>query len=194
METIRFTREQADQLAGFLTGEQWPFHSTVVQRPRVLRQVAEGHWDGPSARTFWLREAGNPVGVVRLFDLDDGTPLFDLRVAGAWRGRGIGSAAVRWLTRYLFTELPEINRIEATTRHDNHAMRAVLRRNGYVKEAHYRQAWPDQHGAPHDGVGYAVLRRDWLTGATTPVRWSDEGCGGTGSRPATSRQANWPGW
>lgn len=56
-------------------------------------------------------------------------------------------------------------------------MRSVLRRNGYVKEAHYRQAWPapdgSPHSSPHDGVGYAILRSDWRGGTTTPVRWAD---------------------
>jgi RimJ/RimL family protein N-acetyltransferase len=52
-------------------------------------------------------------------------------------------------------------------------MRIVLRRNGYVKEAHYRQAWPGQDGSRHDGIGYAIHRSDWRSGTTTPVHWDD---------------------
>nr|WP_240506835.1 GNAT family protein [Thermoactinospora rubra] len=113
--------------------------------------------------------------MLRLQDLADDTPVFDLRVRQAHRGRGLGAAAVTWLTRYLFTELPGIRRIEGTTRQDNHAMRAVFRRCGYAKEAHYRQAWPGPDGKVYDSVGYAILRSDWLAGTVTPPHWDDEG-------------------
>jgi RimJ/RimL family protein N-acetyltransferase len=80
--------------------------------------------------------------LIRLLDLADDTPMFDLRLRAACRGAGLGTHAVRWLTASLFTELPGIRRIEGTTRQDNAAMRRVFRKCGYVKEAHYRQAWP----------------------------------------------------
>lgn len=55
-------------------------------------------------------------------------------------------------------------------------MRRVLRACGYVKEAHYRDAWHTVEEADVwlDGVAYAILRRDWLNDTTTPVRWDDE--------------------
>jgi hypothetical protein len=91
--------------------------------------------------------------------------MFDLRLRSAYRGRGIGTAAVRWLTGHLFTELPEVRRIEATTRSDNMAMRRVLGKCGYALEARYRQAWPVPGGGPpRDAVGYAILRSDWTAG------------------------------
>lgn len=162
----RFTPDQAEELADFLTSSDWPFHSRIPDRSTILRQMADGYWDGPSARTFWIHRSG----VVRLFDLDDGTPLFDLRIAASERGRGLGSKAVEWLTRYLFEALPT-NRIEATTRVDNRAMRKILEKHLYVLEARYRQTWPDQEGVLHDGVGYAILRSDWENGSVTPVSW-----------------------
>lgn len=81
---------------------------------------------------------------------------------------------MRWLTSYLFTEFPGIRRIEGTTRQDNHAMRRTFRRCGYVKEAHYRQAWPAPGGRVYDAVGYAILRSDWQSGTITPPEWDDE--------------------
>ena len=36
----------------------------------------------------------------------------------------------------VFTEFPDIDRIEGTTRQDNRAMRRTFIRCGYVKEAH----------------------------------------------------------
>ena len=34
------------------------------------------------------------------------------------------------------------DRVEGTTREDNHAMRRVFDKTGYVQEAHYREARP----------------------------------------------------
>jgi RimJ/RimL family protein N-acetyltransferase len=175
IEFRRFTVAGTDALAEFLSAEEWPFHAVPRVDPEdVRRRAADGYYDGPSARTFWIIADGSTVGMVRLFDLDDGAPLFDVRLRSASRRRGIGSQAVAWLTAYLFTELPEINRIEATTRHDNHAMRHILRTHGYAKEAHYRQSWPAPDGTLHDTVAYAILRHDWQTGTVTQPNFADE--------------------
>jgi hypothetical protein len=72
---------------------------------------------------------------------------------------------VRWLTAYLFAELPSVHRIEATTRADNRPMRRVLGKCGYEREARYRQAWPVPDGPPKDAFGYAILRTDPGAGA-----------------------------
>lgn len=175
VEFRRFAVEEADALARFLAGETWPHHaSPEVDQDTVRSQVAHGHYESADTRTFWVIAAGVAVGVVRLFDLADATPMFDLRVRAADRGKGVGLRSVRWLTDHVFTEFPSAERIEATTRQDNHAMRAVLRRCGYAKEAHYRRSWPGRNGARHDAVGYAVLRDDWATGTVTPPDLDDE--------------------
>lgn len=59
-------------------------------------------------------------------------------------------------------------------------MRRTFRTCGYVKEAHYRQAWPGPAGTAYDAVGYAILRSDWQAGTITPPQWDDE--------PATSSE------
>ena len=101
--------------------------------------------------------------------------MFDLRIRARYRRRGLGVQAVRWLTGYLFAEFPDIRRIEANTRKDNIAMRRTLLSCGYVKEAHYRDAWPSfENATVYDGVGYAMLRRDWDSGTTTLPEWDDE--------------------
>ncbi|MCK2214903.1 GNAT family N-acetyltransferase [Actinomadura sp. ATCC 31491] len=174
IEFTRFTAADAGALADFLTGEDWPYHAGVQDREAVRRRAAAGGYDDAENRTFWIVADGERAGLVRLQDLADDTPMFDLRVRAAHRGRGIGTAAVAWLTRYLFAELPGVRRVEGTTRQDNHAMRAAFRRNGYVKEAHYRRAWPAPDGARHDAVGYAILREDLESGEITPVAWDDE--------------------
>jgi RimJ/RimL family protein N-acetyltransferase len=141
-----------DELVRFLTAEEWPFHVHPKPDPSEIKL----HPD-----TYWITE--DRLGVVRLMDLDDGTPLFDLRVSAKARGRGVGRHAVRWLTSHIFTNYAT-NRIEGTTREDNHAMRRVFDRTGYVQEARYREAWPGPDRV-YDAVGYAILRREWLSGA-----------------------------
>lgn len=50
-------------------------------------------------------------------------------------------------------------------------MRKVLEKCGFVKEAHYRQSWPDKNGNKIDTVGYGILRKDWESGEKTTVYW-----------------------
>ncbi|MEU6082616.1 GNAT family protein [Streptomyces sp. NPDC047108] len=171
----RCLASDADDLVAFLTGDRWPYHSSATVDAREARRwIAEGRFDSDETRSFWVTSGDDSMGLIRLMDLGDDTPLFDLRILGRYRGRGVGARAVAWLTPYLFTAFPEIGRIEGTTRQDNVAMRRIFRRCGYVKEAHYREAWPAEGGALHDAVGYAVLRRDWHSGTVTPPDWNDE--------------------
>ncbi|MEV5891985.1 GNAT family N-acetyltransferase [Nonomuraea fuscirosea] len=174
VEFSRFSPDEADALVDFLVGEEWPFHASVQEETAIRRRVADGVYDDADNRTFWLVADGERAGLVRLQDLTDGTPMFDLRIRAAWRGRGLGAVALKWLTAYLFEQFPEFIRIEGNTRQDNRAMRTVFRRCGYVKESHYRDAWPSPGGPVYDSVGYAILRRDWVSGTTTLPNWDDE--------------------
>jgi RimJ/RimL family protein N-acetyltransferase len=170
------TGADRDELARFLGEHRWPFHVRERVGPaEAAEMVVAWDLDGGDSRAWWLELDGQVVGLLRVEDLDTwGDPSWDLRIAEGHRGAGIGTAAVRWLAGEVFGGWPGVGRIEAQTRRDNLAMRAVLRRCGYVKEAHYRRAWPDQHGAVHDGIGYALLRQDWERGTTTPVDWNGD--------------------
>lgn len=170
----QFERSQADDLARFLASEEWPFHAGPRQTPATAHaRISSGEFDGDHDRTYWIVGDGKRIGMLHVEDLGDGNPLFDLRLRSRHRGMGIGTAAVTWLTTTLFSEFPELNRIEATTRQDNVAMRRVLLKCGFVKEAHYRQEWPSEDGTLHDCIGYGILRGDWANGVTTPVDWDD---------------------
>jgi RimJ/RimL family protein N-acetyltransferase len=165
-----------DALAQFLSAHRWPFHARARLAPAEAGELVGG-WDldGKGCRAWWLERDGLVVGLLRVDDLDSPwDPSWDLRIAEGHRGTGLGTAAVRWLAGEVFGGWPGVRRIEAQTRRDNRAMRTVLRRCGYVKEAHYRRGWPAQDGAVHDGIGYALLREDWEHGTTTPVDWDDE--------------------
>jgi RimJ/RimL family protein N-acetyltransferase len=169
-----FVAEHAQALVDFLTGDPWPFHANSrEQAPDVRQRVAAGYYDSDASKSFWIVEQGQRIGFVALEDLDDGGPMFDIRISAVARGRGHGTHAVRWLTEHIFTTWPTVTRIEAVTRQDNRAMRAVLVRCGFAKESHYRDAWPAAEGAVYDSVGYAILRRDWLTGEVSPPQWED---------------------
>ncbi|MCG7421443.1 GNAT family N-acetyltransferase [Micrococcus sp. ACRRV] len=160
-----------DALVALLTENVWPFH----MRPRITRSEAEealdgGAWEDEDHRTLWIEhpEHGR-VGVVRLDELTDPTPLFDLRVTERFRGRGLGAPILTALTRLVFETMPAVGRFEGQTREDNVPMLRTFRRAGWVKEAHYRRGWPVEGGEPLASVAYAVLRQDWETGTTTPV-------------------------
>jgi RimJ/RimL family protein N-acetyltransferase len=170
----RWTPADAGPLADFLAGGDWPWHGGGRSRDAIVAGAASGEYDSDSERTFWITQQGERIGLIHLWDLADPTPMFDLRVRAADRGRGVGTHALAWLTEYVFGPFHQVIRIEATTRQDNVDMRRAMRRAGYVKESHYRGAWPGPGDTVYDAVGYAILRRDWLAGTSTPVHWDDE--------------------
>jgi RimJ/RimL family protein N-acetyltransferase len=160
---------EAEALVAWLSREEWPFHGSRRPEPaRVRGWLEAGRFHGREARSFWLRAGEETAGLLALQDLLDPTPVFDLRVAAAWRRRGVGRRALAWLAERVFVA-EDRARVEAHTRADNAPMRALLRAAGWVHEAHHRQAWPDEAGALHDAVTYALLRADWARGARTPV-------------------------
>ena len=166
-------------LIDWLCAETWPYHSNSVLTPERVREwIESGTFDGTNHRTFWIIDAaGDRMGFIRLFDLDDipsGTPMFDLRLRSSARGKGIGSQAVRWLTKYFFETWPELQRIEANTRADNIGMRRVFIKCLYAKEAHVRKAWRSTNGDRFDTIYYGILREDWQSGRVSTVNWNDE--------------------
>jgi len=177
-ELISLPRDK-DRLVEFLTSEEWPFHvNNRLSKDKVYEMIGEGVFSGTNHECFWiLNEEKSEIGFIRLFDLDDiedGYPLFDLRIRAGCRGLGLGKFAVQWLTKYLFEKHPQLERIVGTTRVDNSAMRKTFKSCGYVKEGHYRKDWPASNGDRFDTVKYGVLREDWTSGSMTPVPWSDE--------------------
>ena len=177
------TADHKTELVEFLASGYWPFHSTPkLSKDKLEKQFDEGYFNGEGHKTFLIlivhRSIANKLiaGVIRLFDLgsgpnDDETPLFDIKIKEEYRGKGIGKQALNWLSDFVFTNYPNKLRFEATTRVDNISMRKVFEMCGFVKEAHYRQAWPDADGYRYDCTGYAILRNDWLTKTKTPVKF-----------------------
>lgn len=155
----RITVADRDRLVDWLCQEPWPFHGRAsLTSDQVRNDFDEGLFTGDYIQSFWILQGEERVGFFRVFDLEDLTPMFDIRIRGAFRGQGIGRSAVIWLTRHVFESFAHVMRIEAHTRVDNVAMCHVLELCGYKKEAHHRKAWPDQQGRFFDSVGYAILR------------------------------------
>ncbi|TFD62743.1 N-acetyltransferase [Cryobacterium suzukii] len=164
-----------DALIRFLTENDFPFHvGTRLTVQDAQERIAGGRFEGPDHAGFWI-DAGTAgrVGYAVLDDLADNAPLFDLRLATQYRGQGLGVPVLRALTNYVFTHIPEASRFEGNTRSDNIAMRKSFRRAGFIQEACYRDGWPVSGAAPMASVAYAILRRDWESGTTTPLEWDD---------------------
>jgi hypothetical protein len=136
-----------EPLVEFLAANTFPFHRGPRLTLQQAREVvgAGRFWSGDSVG-WWVRADGERIGVAVIDDLED--------VADG--GNPIFEV-----------------RFEGHTRDDNLAMRSTLRRAGWVKEAFHRDAWPVDGGPPRSSVAYAVLRRDWRSGTTTPVVWDD---------------------
>lgn len=161
------TDERVDDLVAVLTSCRWEFFVNPVHTEETARAAwADGDFSGPDSAGFLIERDGEVLGLVRLHDLEDDTPLFDVRLVESARGAGHGRAAVEWVARRFFEDEGR-RRIEAQTRSDNMAMRRTLHGCGFVKEAHYRAA--DEHGS--DWLAYGLLRGDWERGTATPVPW-----------------------
>ncbi len=160
---LRFDPVVADDaglLGQFLAASDWPYHfESSVDASWVRGRLESGHFFGQDSRSFWIRaDADEPIGLGRVFDLSDLTPLFDLRIGAAVRGLGYGTLALRGLTTWLFSEYSEAGRLGGYTRHDNLAMRRVFEKCGFLQEAQHRRAWRVEGAEPVDAVGYAILR------------------------------------
>jgi len=178
---------ERERLVSFLSGQTWTYHGNARPTAESVREgMAQGRYAGEETRTFWVVEtgaaslSGGPaptaetiVGLVRVFDLGDSTPVFDVRIGEAHRGRGIGTEALRRLADYVFTEFPDKERLEGHTRADNYAMRKAFYKAGFVKEAVHRRSWPSADGTMHDSIGYSIIRPDWAEGKRTPIDWND---------------------
>ena len=152
--------EDAPAAIEFLTSNRWPFHGS----PRLSHdQAARVGLADDDIASFWIRADDTTIGLIRAFDLDDlddGSPLFDLRIAEGHR-RGVGRVAVTWLTGHLFRTYLELNRIEASTRHDNLAMQRVVDLCRYRLEGRMVEAWRNADGTRSDTLTYAMPRREW---------------------------------
>lgn len=170
------TGADRDALIDFFSSNRFPFHvDPQPTRERIEEAIAAGRFRDDDNDSFWIDHAEHGrLGFLRFEDLTDQAPLFDLRLAERWRGAGLAASILRRAADHVFTTMPGVRRFEGQTREDNIAMRRAFRRAGWVQEAYYREGWPVEGGESLASVAYSVLRRDWESGETTPVRWDTE--------------------
>lgn len=154
-----------EALVALLVSNDWPFHvRPTVAAEQVSAAIDAGAYRDDDNDTFWVEhDQLGRIGVLRLEDLTDQAPLFDLRLDASARGRGLGAEILRVATDHVFSTMPQVRRFEGQTREDNIAMRKTFQRAGWVKEAHYREGgrWP---------------------GVSRSPRWPTRSCGETGRR------------
>ncbi|GAD33632.1 N-acetyltransferase GCN5 [Microbacterium sp. TS-1] len=176
IELVRIDPAGADreELIAFMTGEVFPFHVGIrPTRAQVEEGIAAGRFRDDDNDSFWIDHVEHGrIGFFRLEEISDGAPLFDLRLASVWRGRGLAKDVLATAADHVFTTMPEVDRFEGQTREDNRAMRRIFDACGWVQEAYYREGWPVEGSEPLGSVAYSILRRDWETGEVTPLRWS----------------------
>jgi len=168
-------KDEIDTLVEFLTSDTWEFYGTPNLNPDRIRSSYENnYYTGDDCKTFWIIiDQDTKAGMLRIYDLEDDTPMFDIRILSKYKGVGIGAIAVNWLVDFVFNNFSHTERIEGNTRQDNYAMRCVFHKCGFAKEAHYRKGWVCRNGDVYDSVGYGITKEDWENGETTPVNWND---------------------
>lgn len=176
MHLQEWTMEEQEQLIHFMTTNTWPYHgNSHPGRELIEKAIEEGGYESDEVKTFWVEnDEGDKVGIVKIYDLQDDIPLFDLRIADRYRGHGYGPKSLRLVAEFVFGLSEKKIRLEGHTRQDNLAMRKTFERAGFVKEAHLRKAWFSPKGnSYYDAVTYGMTREDFLEGTTTPVVWED---------------------
>ncbi|MRN52656.1 GNAT family N-acetyltransferase [Paenibacillus monticola] len=168
-------KDDIEPLVEFLTSDTWDFLGESNPSPEKIRENYKNQvYTGNNNKTFWvISDQRIKVGMVRIYDLQDSTPLLDIRILSKYKGMGVGTMTINWLIDYIFNNFTDKERIEGNTRQDNYAMRCVFHKCGFVKEAHYRKSWKDKNGNLYDAIGYGLLKADWQKGKTTPVDWND---------------------
>jgi len=162
--------DEIDMLIEFSTSDTWEFYGTPNPKPERIRASYENnYYNGDDCKTFWIvLDEDIKAGTLRIYDLEDDTPMFDIRILSKYKGN--------WLVKYIFSNYSDTNRIEANTRQDNYAMRCVFSKCNFAKEAHYRKAWVGNNGIAYDAIGYGITREDWENGQITPLNWNDFKC------------------
>lgn len=83
-----------EDAAVFLSAYDWPFH--INPKPTV--EQARNHLsEAPDTRTLFVCLDGVNIALLPLLeleDIDDGCPVFDLRIAPSYRGRGFGKKCI----------------------------------------------------------------------------------------------------
>ncbi len=123
----------------------------VEQRIQLL-QHKEGFF-------FVLTSGEEIIGVVIIKEIDWRVPKCELAyfIDEAYEGRGIITAAVKWIVDYCFNEL-NMEKICIVTNPANEGSRRVALHNGFVKEGHMRHEYRNGLGVLTDMEYYGLSK------------------------------------
>src|SRR6185312_1682768 len=104
-----FIPGEMEALIDFIVADSYPCNAN----PHPTReQVASWIDSGLYSETFWIVDDGyGLVGAMHYHDASAITAEVHIRIHTPYRGRGIGSQAIEWLTTYLFNRFPEKHRV-----------------------------------------------------------------------------------
>lgn len=129
--------------------------------PRTwLARYEQGRRDGTSEAFAIEDDAGEFLGCVMAFGIEEDARTGELGyvVAAAARGRGVGTAALRLLTEWGFTERGLV-RLELMISVGNEASKIVAERAGYVREGVLRSLYVKE-GVREDHELWSCLPTD----------------------------------
>jgi len=129
--------------------------------PRTwLARYEQGRCDGTSEAFAVEDEAGEFLGCVMAFGIEEEARTGELGylVAAGARGRGVGTAALRLLTEWGFTERGLV-RLELMISVGNEASKLVAERAGYVREGVLRSLYVKE-GVREDHELWSCLPSD----------------------------------
>ena len=86
-------KNEIDLLINFLTSDTWEFYGTPNPNPdRIRLSYENNYYSSDDIKTFWILLDDNiRVGMLRIYDLQDDTPMFDIRILSKYKGLGIGT-------------------------------------------------------------------------------------------------------
>ncbi|MDC3379485.1 GNAT family N-acetyltransferase, partial [Planctomycetota bacterium] len=161
LRLVPWVETEGEALAAWVAADTWPFHGTAnPTAEQVEGWIAKGVFTGDDNQTLWIQEGDERVGLLAFHEIDDATPIFDLRLRSAVRGRGFGKQALALVAEHAFAQLDK-TRVEGHTRVDNLPMINVFQACGWTRESHTRECWPDAQGTLLDALTFGLLRREW---------------------------------
>ncbi|MGP5258095.1 GNAT family N-acetyltransferase, partial [Glutamicibacter ardleyensis] len=105
---VPMTPADTEDLIGFLTSNRFPFHVQATPQAADIRtKIEKGHFWNQDTQGYWVAKDDHRIGIVALEDLQEGdSPLFDLRLDEAQRGKGVGVEVLRALCDLVFESMP----------------------------------------------------------------------------------------
>lgn len=131
---------------------------------KLAAELDEGLWATEDRWGWAVIVDGQPAGFVLVTGMTSGDALMEIRLASAYRGRGVGREVLRQLAEHHFAAHDDLQRLVGRTHENNVPMQRALTAAGFRMEARYRDSYPLPDGRYASEWGYALTRADWEAG------------------------------